>query len=190
MKYNFNKRGGRKMDYKKLLDSYAYESDCGIKSRIEHSDGSNAQENKDIINEIVLWKINRSVGIKDELICQIRDLKINDPNDASTNPKVNQIIIELLHSDGIQIAMASTILKMFHPDIFPIIDQRAYRELFNEEMPKYYSKDATVKYADTYQNYIQQCYLYQQNNCPYLDFNDIDKILYQIDKEKGFKVKY
>ena len=32
--------------------------------------------------------------------------------------------------------MASTILHFYNPDTFPIIDQRAYRELRSEEMPQ------------------------------------------------------
>lgn len=178
------------MYYQKLLESYDYKSDQNIKNRIKHSDGTNAQENKDIINEIVLWKINRNVGISDEVICQIRTLDATTPIEAANDSAVKQLIIDLLLSDGIQLAMASTILKMFHPNIFPIIDQRAYRELYKKEMPKFFSKDSNEKYAVLYQEYIKLCYQYQQANCPEIDFNDIDKILYQLDKEKGFKVKY
>lgn len=37
--------------------------------------------------------------------------------------------------------MASTILHFYNPDTFPIIDQRAYRELRSEEMPQNIKKE-------------------------------------------------
>ena len=41
-----------------------------------------------------------------------------------------------------------------------------------------------------YVKYISDCYKYQQKQCPKVPFAKIDKVLYQMDKEKGFKVKY
>lgn len=84
--------------------------------------------------------------------------------------------------------MASTVLHFYFPDVYPIIDQRAYRELYGEEYPKYITKvEILVK---IYMKYIADCHQYQQERCPEISFAKIDKVLYQLDKEKGFKVKY
>ena len=38
--------------------------------------------------------------------------------------------------------------------------------------------------------YIKDCWEYQQEKCPEIAFSKIDKVLYQLDKEKGNKVIY
>ena len=91
---------------------------------------------------------------------------------------------------GVKIAMASTILKMFYPETFPIIDQRAYRELSGEDLPDYFGVSANQKYAELYFHYILDCHTYNKNICPNIKFDDIDKVLYQLDLEKGNKVNY
>ena len=101
-----------------------------------------------------------------------------------------EFVFDLLEIKGVKIAMASTILKMFYPDSFPIIDQRAYRELNGEDLPEYYGATANRKYADLYFQYILDCHIYNQSVCPNINFDDIDKVLYQLDLEKGNKVKY
>lgn len=84
--------------------------------------------------------------------------------------------------------MASTVLHFYFPDVYAIIDQRAYRELYGEEYPKYMTKVETL--VKMYMKYISDCYKYQQKQYPEVSFFKIDKVLYQMDKEKGFKVKY
>lgn len=56
------------MNYKEILNRFSYESDEQIKSRIAETDSNDYQLNRDIINAIVLWKINRSVNISDETL--------------------------------------------------------------------------------------------------------------------------
>ncbi|MBQ8412173.1 MAG: hypothetical protein IJX12_00920 [Lachnospiraceae bacterium] len=51
------------MDYKELLERFTYEDEMKIMRRIATLTANNYQENRDIINEIVLWKINRKPQI-------------------------------------------------------------------------------------------------------------------------------
>jgi len=81
-------------------------------------------------------------------------------------------------------------VRQSHPNIFPIIDQRSYRELTGKEYPIYSSKDRNKKYAELYINYIGMCFQFNMQECPDIPFEFIDKILYQLDKEKGNAVKY
>lgn len=136
------------MDYHQILQRFQYEDESDIHQRVCETNKQDLQQNRDIINQIVLWKLNRSV------------------------------------------AVASAILHFYYPDIFPIIDQRSYRELYDREFPIYLDKQKEEKYVELYLEYIEDCYEYQQRNCPTISFAYIDKILYQIDKEKGNKVRY
>ena len=179
-----------KMDFKKILERYSYADDKEIINRIKNSYGENERENRDIINSIVLWKINRQVDIGTKLFIAIKNLNIVPSTIESDEKDIKKIVCDLLQVKGVKIAMASTILKMFHPETFPIIDQRAYRELMGEDLPDYYGVSANRKYAELYFQYIIECHSYNKNVCPNIKFDDIDKVLYQLDLEKGNKVKY
>lgn len=177
------------MNYISVLERFKYDDGDTILERISKANKNDYQENRDIINEIVLWKLNRTPYIETSIIDKIYALaSISTPIEAAENPYSLNVVIGLLNSKGVQLPMASTILHFYYPDIFPIIDQRAYRELYGEEYPRYIVK--TEKLANIYMRYIRDCFLYQKTKCPEIPFSQIDKILYQIDKEKGNKVKY
>ena len=173
-----------------VLKRYAYADDEEIINRIKNCTGKDERENRDIINSIVLWKINRQVDIGIELFIAIKTLNILPSNIKTNEKEIKKIVFDLLEVKGVKIAMASTILKMFYPDSFPIIDQRAYRELNGEDLPDYYGASANQRYADLYFQYILDCHVYNKSVCPNINFDDIDKVLYQLDLEKGNKVKY
>lgn len=177
------------MNYQEVLNRFVYEDETEIMDRISKVDKSNYRENKDIINEIVLWKINRRPRVEEDLIDAIYELEyIKSPKEAASSEMTKQVVTKLLCSKGLQLPMASTVLHFYFPNVFPIIDQRAYRELYGEDYPKTTVKTETL--VSLYVKYIADCYDYQQKNCSDIPFAKIDKILYQLDKEKGFSVKY
>ena len=178
------------MDFNNILKRYSYADDKEIIERIKNSSGENERENRDIINSIVLWKINRQVDIGTELFIAIKNLNIAPSIIKTKEKEIKEIVFDLLEIKGVKIAMASTILKIFYPDSFPIFDKRAYRELNGEDLPDYYGASANQRYADLYFQYILDCHKYNQRVCPNINFDDIDKVLYQLDLEKGTKVKY
>ena len=175
---------------KETLKRYSYADDKTIIERIKNCNGTDEIENKDIINSIVLWKINRQVDIGLELFCKIKKLDINFANLKDRESEIKNTILELLQVKGVRIAMASTILKMFYPNVFPIVDQRAYRELVGSELPKYYGLQANERYTEMYYEYVFKCHDYNAQICPEIKFEDIDKLLYQLDLEKGYKINY
>lgn len=177
------------MNYSKIIDDFSYESDKLIKSRIVNREQIDIREEKDIINEIVLWKLNRTIHLEDETILYLNKVisSINNPLEVINSESVKKLIIMLLKSKGIRIPMASTILHFYKPDVFPIIDQRAYRELMGHELG---NSLVPEKSTDLYLDYIEKCELYRKEKCPEIEFQFIDKILYQLDKQKGLKVKY
>lgn len=176
--------------FEEVLQRYAYADSKKIIERIKNSTGTDDQENRDIINAIVLWKVNRQVDIGSNLFTSIKNLKATCSSFEEAQTEIQAIVAELLQVKGVKIAMASTILKMFYPEVFPIIDQRAYRELIKKEMPTYYGANANEKYVDLYLQYAKACHMYNRTECPHISFEDIDKILYQLDLEKGNKIKY
>ncbi|MBE5866908.1 MAG: hypothetical protein E7292_12020 [Lachnospiraceae bacterium] len=177
------------MDYQEILNRFTYDDETEIMNRISKVDKTDYRENKDIINEIVLWKMNRRPQIEAKLIDALYELEfIKTPMEAAESELTERVVELLLCSKGMQLPMASTVLHFYFPEIYPIIDQRAYRELYGEGYPKYTVKVEIL--VNLYMKYIADCYHYRQERCPEIPFAKIDKVLYQLDKEKGFKVKY
>ena len=67
-----------------VLKRYAYADDEEIINRIKNCSGKDERENRDIINSIVLWKINRQVDIGTEIFIAIKNLNIV-PSAIKTN---------------------------------------------------------------------------------------------------------
>lgn len=89
-------------------------------------------------------------------------------------------IEKLIQSDGIGFPMATTILKFIRPDIYPIIDIRAYRALYGKKIS--YSQYSITKYID----YSKKIYtIAKQLKLP---LKNIDEQLYKFDKVKNGKI--
>ena len=170
------------MDYQGVLGRFTYDNGTDIRNRISAVEAGDYRENRDIINEIVLWKMNRRPQVTEELIDAIFSLKeIKTPLQVLADKKTERVVEKLLQT-------ASTVLHFYYPVIFPIIDQRAYRELYAMDYPKTMTKIPML--TELYLKYIKDCWEYQQEKCPEIAFSQIDKVLYQLDKEKGNKVIY
>lgn len=178
-------------DAKEALNDYKYDSyedlvTCEeIIKRIENCNFKNQRENADIINEIVVWKINRRQNVGNALVLKIKELSkdlTNYNKVANYKDKIAETYDELTKSKGVSAAMASTILKMFMPEALPIIDQRAYREIYGKDMPSKVD-------GNTYFEYVEEV-IKQFNKESGINFSDMDKVLYQRDKAAGKPVKY
>ena len=149
-------------------------------------DGLDDDFNQEIINEIVLWKVNRYSFLDDETFSVLN--KINKVDLVLHIELTTEILTKLLNTKGIQLAMASTILRFKNPNIYQIIDQRVYRFIYGIEMPKYFS--SIEKQIDFYIEYLQK--LKQVCIEKGIDFNLSDRIIYELDKlhNKEIKIKY
>lgn len=77
------------------------------------------------INEIVLWKVNRFAFLTDQTFDLLNKI---DPKSTRLNISLTtEILKALMHTKGIQLPMASTILRFRNKNIYQIIDQRVYR---------------------------------------------------------------
>lgn len=71
--------------------------------------------NQDVINEIVLWKVNRFAKIGDGTLRLIND--IDNKTGEINIEKTKEILKKLLLIKGIQLPMASTILRFRNNNI-------------------------------------------------------------------------
>ncbi|HEX8575954.1 MAG TPA: hypothetical protein VF677_06630 [Flavobacterium sp.] len=149
-------------------------------------DSLNSDFNQDILNEIILWKVNRYAKFDTETINLLNEL---NPNDENLNISLTtKILLKLLEKNqkGIRLAMASTILRFKNPEIYQIIDQRVYRFIYGKEL-KYSETNINLQII-IYLNYLEKlkevCEKYQ------IKFKDSDRILYKMDKDynKDFKL--
>lgn len=171
--------------YEKALNDYNYISGNEIFDRI--SEETEEDKQIDIINSIVLWKLNRTPFISTEtvrLIIKIKDITLENLDERVDD--VKKVIIALLESKGVRMPMGSTVLHFYNPNVFPIIDQRAYRELYGKEIPERCKNNDWVL---IYIKYVKDCKAYHETKCPNIPFTRIDQVLYQLDKNSGKKVK-
>ncbi len=141
-------------------------------------DKLNTEFNQAIINEIVLWKVNRYVKITDEALSLLNKIDRNSPKIEIGLTK--KILQNLLKISGVRIALASTILRFKNPNIYQIIDQRVYRFIHpnGEELKN--STDNN-KQISLYLEYLDRLHVVCMTyNIP---FKDSDRILYIMDKD-------
>lgn len=157
------------------------------------------------INWIALWKTNRIIELDSYTRKLLLELKSKDY--SYNEDEVKTLLENMLKCKGIQIAMASTILHFYRPDLFPIIDKRAWRavhNIINEEGEISLSIDEKPQCNEflwngkTYKRSISRTinmkikqYLDYIELCRHLsdklkiDFKKIDQFLYEIDKLSG-----
>lgn len=199
MNYNYEETLQQKFgnNHAEVLRQYNYllGKDDDIKERIEKKSSHDDQTLKDIINSIVLWKINRMIDIVDLTILQelnsLRDIKARDDVKIPSNKgRITKTIENLLQCKGVRMAMASTFLHFFNPEVFPIVDKRAYRVIFKEEMTNKCDADKYLKYhqacVEKYEKIFETLSEEDKKDFP---FSKIDKYLYQLDIEAGNKLE-
>ena len=167
----------------KLLEDYGYQPHLTKKlDSLKVSDF-----NRNTLYEIVLWKINRFPSIPDAIIDKLKLLGELKPKE---HIEARAVLEKLLKCNGVALPMASTILRFINPSVFQIIDDRAYRVLFDGEA-KYPTKPAKItdKYVKTsieiYFKYLDELHHICSAKLP---FEFSDRILYKLDIQLGNKI--
>jgi hypothetical protein len=139
-----------------------------------------------IINEIILWKVNRYASIDKGTFLLINDAKSYRQIDCYFTKK---LLTELLSVDGIRLPMASTILRFANPNVYQIIDQRVYRTLYGTELklPLKNKKKGFNTEIETYLDYLNK--LREVSEDLKISFKDADRILFLADKEYNKDVR-
>jgi hypothetical protein len=167
-------------------DMYSYQLD--LTNKLDKSKIQPADQN--LINEIVLWKTNRYVKLDNDTLALLNhsDMQADTFNESFTG----KILMKLLSTKGVRLPMASTILRFRNPNIYQIIDQRAYRFSMGEELKLGDNKNniqVINSHIDLYIKYLDRIRKIADDRG--LDFSIIDRVLYFMDKkhnhDKGIK---
>lgn len=160
-------------DFSEYLKRYRYQPE--LTSYLDKvSTGPFSQE---IINEIVLWKVNRFAKVPEDLLSELYTLK---ELKAGEHRRGEAVLLKLLKCKGVAMPMASTILRFQNADVFQIIDRQAYRAVFQKAY-------VATKQIGIYFEYLEEVQrLAASRN---VKFRDLDRILYQFDKEQNGPLK-
>lgn len=133
----------------------------------------------DDLRRVSLWKLDRIMDVSEKTIENLRKIAITK-NLTINDTLVIKTLEMLTKSKGIGFPMASSILKFLRPDIFPIIDVRAYRAIYGKKIN--YNQYSIEKYID-YVNKLMQ--IANQKN---IELYKVDEQLYCFDKKFNGKI--
>jgi len=172
-------------DFKIISDDYEFKYQESLTKKL---DSSTEKFNQEKLNEIVLWKVNRYAEFDENLIDLINSI---DKNETEINiDKTKKILKGLLKTNGVQLAMASTILRYRNPNIYQIIDQRVYRVIYENQILNLNTYPSEKNLNFQIELYIK--YLFDLTKiCSDLEipFDKSDRILFMADKRINKKVK-
>ncbi len=135
--------------------------------------------NEELVNEIVLWKLDRYVYLRSELFSKLNNLSNLGIGQHRQGEDVIQLLLEVR---GIDLPLASTLLRFRNPTAFQIIDRHAYRALYGEKYRLWRTTPSTKKILEYFRYLDDLIDLCQERN---LDFRTIDRLLYVFDKERN-----
>ena len=172
-------------DFKIISDDYEFKYQEALTKKLDSSTENFSQEK---LNEIVLWKVNRYAEFDESLIELINSI---DKDETKIDiDKTKQILKGLLKTNGVQLAMASTILRYRNPNIYQIIDQRVFRVIYKNQTLELNTYPSEKNLNFQIELYIK--YLYDLSNVCIdlkIPFDKSDRILFMADKRINKKEK-
>lgn len=165
-------------DLSDFLRQYQYQP--ALTNRLDNL--SDIDFSQPLINEIVLWKVNRHVTVSPEILRVIENVRNIQ---AGHHKEARGTLEVLLKLRGVDLPMASTFLRFRNPRVFQIIDRHAYRAVFGRKYALNMTSPIELKIS-TYFDYIDK--LIELCNARGFDFHTIDRLLYQFDKKMNGKL--
>ncbi|MDN3584700.1 hypothetical protein QWZ17_27750 [Mucilaginibacter flavus] len=169
-------------DLEGLYTYGAYKDGYNLTTSLDNK--AKADFDQQIINEIVLWKVNRYVNVENaDWMDDFNKLKFIDELDGNQT-FVKSILSKMLKTHGIRLPMASTMLRFRNPNVFQIIDVRTFRVIYGDDAQKKKIMDANDDNSiELYFEYL----LTLKKVCAEkgIVFSDADRILYQYDIEEN-----
>src|SRR5713101_4172266 len=164
-------------DLAQWLKDYRYQLDL-----TRHLDGLGSQPfTQDVINEIVLWKVNRYAKLSQGALEALNRVTDIEPKSHRT---AKAALLTLLCEPGVDLAMASTFRRFRNRKAFQIIDRHAYRAVYGEDYPLYSSSSDDAKIV-LYCDYLDR--LFALADSKEVDFEILDRLLYVFDKQVNGK---
>ena len=162
-----------------FLQDYRYQPD--LTTRLDSSMA--VPFDQTTINEVVLWKINRYVRLKEptlELLNGVSEVPRGAHRQAA------DLLALLLDTRGVDLPMASTFLRFRNPRAFQIIDRHAYRAVYGRSYPLRGTSPLEAK-RTLYFAYLDD--LIDLAQLKDLEFERLDRILYMFDKSQNGPLK-
>ncbi len=169
-----------KEHFEKIIDLFDYQPDL-----TEILDSYKSGFTQRIINEIVLWKVNRYVNT-DTSSNWLEDLNAFMYFTEIEEEELRKFLKLVLDGvKGVRLAMASTFLRFRNPDVYQIIDERMFRVVMGKENPgKKLSSYTTVdSQINLYVNYLNKLKILCKEKS--INYQQSDRVLYQFDKNKN-----
>ena len=166
-------------DLKGLLTRYKYQP--ALTERLDRVSSEDFTQRT--IDEIVLWKVDRYVAAPAHLLSELNDLTSLS---NGQHRQAEAALSLLLQTRGVDLPMASTLLRFRNPGVFQIIDRHAYRAVFGEDYPLHASTPDSRKIT-VYFGYLEK--LIDLCRAKGLEFRTIDRLLYVFDKEVNGKLR-
>jgi hypothetical protein len=161
-----------------FLDDYRYQMDLTRKLDAV----GEVSFDQPLINEIVLWKVNRFAPLTVDALAALNDALRFMPGN---HREATDVVATLLLQPGVDLPMASTFLRFRQPRTFQIIDRHAYRALTGSDYPLY-SASSDERKIEVYFEYLDGLIALARSKG--IAFNGVDRILYIFDKQKNGKL--
>jgi thermostable 8-oxoguanine DNA glycosylase len=160
-------------DLTEFLSDYRYQSD--LTRRLDAV--GTAAFDQSLVNEIVLWKVNRYAPLEPDALAALNSAVQIEPGEHRT---AHNVLAILLRQQGVDLPMASTLLRFRKPTTFQIIDRHAYRAVAGVDYPLLPSDEQKT---DLYFQYLDALVRLGQESG--VSFQTLDRILYVFDKQKN-----
>src|SRR6267154_2690440 len=85
-----------------------------------------------LIDKIVLWKVNRYAPLRPTSLEALNSVVRLEPG---SHRSADNVIAALLQEPGVDLPMASTLLRFRNPETFQIIDRHAHRAVYGDDYP-------------------------------------------------------
>ena len=152
------------------LSDYDYQAE--LTPKLDELDTPFTQE---VINEIVLWKVNRYAKVDSNTLKRLSCLELS--KDELNEEITRTILLELMSVKGVALPMASTILRFRNPNVYQIIDKRVYRIIYGKKLTLSSIIDKNIALYLQYLHDLKDvCQQYD------IEFSESDRVLYQLDK--------
>jgi hypothetical protein len=135
-----------------------------------------------LIDKIVLWKVNRYAPLCSETLGALNSVVNLEPG---SHRSVHDVIAALLQEPGVDLPMASTLLRFRNPRTFQIIDRHAYRAVYGDDYPLFSGSKDEAK-IELYFRYLDD--LVELARTRNLEFRILDRLLYVFDKQINRKL--
>lgn len=159
--------------------NFSFDYNSAETSLLRQELAGNANVDINDLRRVSLWKLDRVLAVSEGTLECLRNVAKDEG--LSVDAPISKRAIEMLvESQGVGFPMASAMLKFLRPDVFPIIDVRAYRALTGSK--PYYSTYTLAKYI-SYAKELAR--IAKHLNRP---LSDIDEQLYCFDVAHNGKI--